>query len=128
MDATSDRFMQRYRWLMANAKDRWLQRRNEQVAKSNEELRQIVISKRPGLDFDLSYREPRDVEVVGWYLGNKTFHELLREKGVDPLLARGKSGLILDMPYHTGANWRFRARPTSRPTWRLSVGRGSRPR
>ena len=110
-----DRFMRRYKWLMANAKDRWIQWRNVQIASLNEVLRRIVVEKRHGLELHLSYSEPRDVELVSWYLGDKTFHDLLREKGVDPLLARHKPGLILDCPYYTGANWRFKGEAYQTP-------------
>ena len=106
-ETAPDRFMERYRWLTANERERWAQWRNDRVAALDEDLRRIVVEKRPGLEFHLSYREPRDVDVYNWSAGETSFHGLLRDKGIDPLLARGKPGQFVDMPYQAGANWRF---------------------
>ncbi len=42
-------------------------------------------------------------------MGEKTVHELLREKGIDPELDKGKPGLFLDWHYQTGDIWRKKA-------------------
>jgi len=94
--AAADRFEQRYRWLMANAYDKWVDWRCEKIYRYHRRLAGILTAARPDLKLYLDCWGPNfaedyttsDWEEKGW-LG------LMRETGLDPGRYRGTPSIVL---------------------------------
>ncbi len=92
----ADRFAQRYRWLMANAYEKWVDWRCEKMFRYHRRLAAILTAARPDLKLYLDCWGPNfaedyttsDWEEKGW-LG------LIRETGLDPGRYRGTPSIVL---------------------------------
>jgi sugar lactone lactonase YvrE len=92
----ADRFQQRYRWLMANAYQRWVDWRCDKIFRYHCRLARILTAARPDLKLYLDCFGPNfaedysnsDWEERGW-LG------LIRETGLDPARYRGEPSIVL---------------------------------
>ena len=92
----NDRFERRYRWLMANAYERWVDWRCEKIFRYHCRLARILTTARPDLKLHLDCFSPNfaedysdsDWEQRGW-LG------LIRETGLDPARYRGEPSIVL---------------------------------
>ena len=92
----ADRFERRYRWLMANAYERWVDWRCEKIFRYHCRLARILTAARPDLKLYLDCFSPNfaedysdsDWEERGW-LG------LIRETGLDPARYRGEPSIVL---------------------------------
>ncbi|MBL9179594.1 MAG: LamG domain-containing protein [Verrucomicrobiaceae bacterium] len=92
-----ERFRQRYDWLMANAKERWLQWRCEKIADYYGEAARVLRSRRPDLQLVLSMWVPSvaipDVRKR-WEQGERLVVQT-REEGVDPALLGRIPGVVI---------------------------------
>jgi hypothetical protein len=94
--AAADRFEQRYRWLMANVYERWVDWRCEKIYRYHRRLAGILTAARPDLKLSLDCWGPNfaedyttsDWEEKGW-LG------LIRETGLDPGRYRRTPSIVL---------------------------------
>lgn len=92
-----ERFRRRYDWLMANAKERWVQWRCEKIADYYGEAARVLRSHRPDIQLVLSMWVPSvaipDVRT-GWEQGERLMVQT-REEGVDPALLGQISGVVI---------------------------------
>lgn len=105
-----DRFRQRYDWLMANAKERWVQWRCEKIAGYYGEVARVLRGHRPDLQLVLSMWVPSVALTEDrrrWEQGERLVVQT-REEGVDPaLLGRIPGVAIQKFMSATDYRWRF---------------------
>ncbi len=103
------RFRQRYDWLMANARDRWMQWRCEKIADYYGEAARVLRRHRPDLQLVLSMWVPAVVipEVrKRWEQGERLVVQT-REEGVDPALLGQIPGVAIQK-FLSATDYRWR--------------------
>lgn len=103
------RFRQRYDWLLANAKDRWIQWRCAKIADYYGEAARLLRSNRPDLQLVLSLWVPavvRPEERRRWEQGERLVVQT-REAGVDPLLLGRIPGVVIQK-FMSATDYRWR--------------------
>lgn len=107
-----DRFGKRHDWLMAGAKDLWIQWRCKKIDEYYGEAARLLRSKRPDLDLVLSMWVPAivipDVRKR-WEQGERLVVQT-REEGVDPALLGRHPGVVIQK-YMGPTDYRWRLSP-----------------
>jgi hypothetical protein len=91
-----DRFERRYQWLMANAYEKWVDWRCEQIFRYHARLARILTDSRPDLKLHLDCFGPNfaeDYSSSEWE--EKGWLGLIRETGLDPARYRGEPSIVL---------------------------------
>lgn len=91
------RFRKRYDWLMANAKERWVQWRCEKIADYYGEVAAVLRRRRPDLELVLSMWVPAMIAPEArerWEQGERLVFQT-REAGLDPALLGRIPGVVL---------------------------------
>jgi len=104
-----ERFRKRHEWLMANAKDRWIAWRCEQIADYYGEAARVLRSGNPHLQLVLSVWTPALVrpEPRGRWERGERLVQLTRETGVDPALLGRHPGVVIQK-FMGPADYRWR--------------------
>ena len=125
-DKEPQRFAKRYRWIMDNAKEPWVQWRCRKIYGLFAQISQRLANKRPDLRLVLScwvpygYGGPPPSGLGGWKPNGKPVFQIYREAGIDLNLYQGKSNIHIEKHlYPCCYRWR-RGREAFSPTQLLS--------
>lgn len=88
-DTTTLRFGKRYEWLMANAKEQWIDWRSKKVSELHASMSQMCREKREDLEYFVLFEIP-GTKYSDALEKKPSLHEHLREFGYDPKAFAGK--------------------------------------
>ena len=95
------RFSQRFRWLMANARERWIEWRCEKIRDLHKDLADRIRRRRPDLKLYLTFYHVDGhnwnpmYNLDAWRPGGRSTEQIYREGGFDMRLYRNLSGIVL---------------------------------
>lgn len=91
-----ERFEKRCTWLMQNAKEKWIDWRCLKNYQLHEKIYKTIQEANPNLTY-YPFRYPDN--SYDWGTSGKDLREILKEKGFDPLLYKGKNKPVLSWCY-----------------------------
>ncbi len=99
-----DRFAKRYDWLMANAKQKWIDWRCEQLTKLFRKMRDILVKGRPDLKLYLLTAEPMNftkqaTDLFGHYDDPAYMSQIVKTFGFDTETLRKEPGMVISYFY-----------------------------